>query len=60
MFVVKQDSMIQLLQQSSVQAARGFAQGLPKTRCLDTLASERSEACAVGKTLLAAHVLSFA
>ena len=37
----------------SVQAARGFAPGGPKTGCLDKLASERRQACAVSKALFA-------
>ena len=51
---------IQFLQQSSVQAARGFAQGVPKTGCLDKLASERREACAVSKALFAVLSLALA
>ena len=51
---------IQFLQQSSVQAARGFAQGVPKTCCLNKLASDRRQACAVSKALFAVLLLALA
>ena len=51
---------VQFLQESSMQAARGFAQGVPKTCCLNMLASERRPACAVSKALFAVLSLALA
>ena len=44
---------IQFVQQHSVQSTRAFAQGIPKTCCLDNLASARGKPCAVSKPLFA-------
>ena len=41
-----------------MQPARAFAQGIPKTCCLDKLASERGKACAVNKPALLSLVLA--
>jgi len=48
---------IQFVQQHSMLSARAITQGVPKTCCLDKLASERRQACAVIKPLFG--VLSF-
>ena len=51
---------VQFLQQSSMQAAKGFAQGVPKTCSLNMLASERRQACAVSIALFAVLSLALA